>query len=100
MKTKQKLSPITVNRAGEVHHFYASSIARWSVSYDLQGLITRMKADGYPFNVYLVPGPESRPYQIDLFTPQVDGLIWLAFYGDDKAAADADARQKAKEADQ
>lgn len=92
---RPQLHAITINRKGETHHFFASSLGRWTVSYDLQGLVTRMKSDGLPFNVYLVPGPENRPYEIDYFTPKVEGVQWLAFYGMKSDLADAEERAKA-----
>lgn len=92
---RPQLHAITINAKGEQHHFFASSLGRWSVSYDLQGLITRMKSDGLPFNVFLVPGPESRPYEIENFVPKVEGVTFLAFYGLKSALADAEDRAKA-----
>lgn len=63
------------------HHFFASSVASWRAMIDLGELIQIMKKDSYAFNVWLVPGPEDTPYKIANFTPQVEGAIWLAFYG-------------------
>lgn len=63
------------------HHFFASSLGRWKVGYDLETLIKTMKRDGMPFNVYMVPGPVDTPYEIEWFAPQVEGVVWLTFYG-------------------
>ena len=52
----------------------ATLASRWT-------LIARMKKAGYPFNVWMVPGPESAEYQIEYYAPQVEGSIWIAFYG-------------------
>lgn len=62
------------------HHFFASSVATWRVSYDLHQLIEDMAREGYCFNVALVPGPIDTPYQIRNFMPQLEGTTYLAFY--------------------
>lgn len=91
MATK-RLIPTTIDNNDAQHHFFASSAARWTVGYDLQAIITRMKRDGYPFNVYLVPGPESRPYEISFFIPNVEGVVFLAFYGPTEQVKRAEER--------
>jgi hypothetical protein len=65
----------------ERHHFFAASMATWRTMIDLGELIQFMKKEGYAFNVWLVPGPEAQDYKIAYFAPQVEGAIWLAFYG-------------------
>lgn len=84
-KTRTKLTATTAPRpskdATPAHHFFASSAAQWRSSYDLGDLIARMKTAGLPFNVYMVPGPESADYRIEWFAPQVEGTTWLVFYG-------------------
>lgn len=64
-----------------MHHFFASSLGEWRVGYDLATLIAAMKRGKLPFNVYLVPGPKDAHYNIEWYCPQVDGTIFLAFYG-------------------
>jgi len=82
---KKKPAPLvamtTLQDGKEHHHFFASSVATWRTMIDLGELIQFMKKEGYPFNVWLVPGPEAQNYQIAYFTPQVEGIVWLAFYG-------------------
>jgi hypothetical protein len=81
-KRKRQLIPVTTLAEGtEHHHFFASSAASWRTSADLDVVIEAMKAEGYPFNLWLVPGPEAQDYTISMFTPQVEGIVWLAFYG-------------------
>ena len=62
------------------HHFYVSSLATWRVGYDVETLIKQMKAEGFPFNVWVVPGVKETPYRIEMFAPQVEGALWVAFY--------------------
>lgn len=82
--TKPKLTATTTHREGTPrHHFFASSLAQWKVSYDLASLIDSLKGEGYPFNVWLVPGDITRQYKIEYYTPQVDDATWLVFYGQD-----------------
>lgn len=81
--TKKKLTPRTNTYADETprHHFFASSAAQWRTGYDLGALIKAMQADGYAFNVWMVPGTENAEYAISNFAPQVEGATWLIFYG-------------------
>lgn len=75
------LSPDTADREGVVlRHFFASSMATWKVSYDLEGLIRALRREGYPFAVYSVPGPLDAEYEIKMFTPQVEGTQHLVTY--------------------
>jgi hypothetical protein len=62
------------------HHFFVSSIATWRTGYDLAELVRSMKTEGFNFNVFVVPGPESSTYKIAYYTPQVDGTINLGAY--------------------
>ena len=62
------------------HHFFASSMLQWEVSYSLSGLLDKMQRAGQPFNLYLVPGPVDADYQIEGYAPQVEGVIWLSYH--------------------
>lgn len=78
---KPPLRPSTTDREGRpLRHFFASSMATWKVSYDLQYLIATLKREGYPFAVYSVPGPIEQSYEIKMFTPQVEGTQHLVTY--------------------
>lgn len=63
------------------HHFFVSSMATWKVGYDLAELIDTLKREGYPFNVWLVPGAKDTDYEINFYAPQVEGAVWLNFFG-------------------
>lgn len=80
MTKKTPLSAVTTNR-DTIHHFFASSLGRWKVSYDIASLIATMKKDDLPFNVWIVPGEIDRPYEINGFAPVVEDAKWLIFYG-------------------
>lgn len=80
-KGKTLVATNTLSDGVERHHFFASSFATWRTSGDIGDLIQIMKKEGYPFNVWLVPGPEASNYTISMFTPQVEGIVWLTFYG-------------------
>ena len=61
-------------------HFYASSIASWRVSEDLETLIKDMKREGYSFAVVMVPLPIEADYEITSYMPNVEGCVLLAEY--------------------
>lgn len=84
--TKKTLTATTKRPRDEApqHHFFASSAAEWTVGYDLETIIRTMKKAGYPFNIYLVPGSADADYQIQMYAPQVEGTVWLGFYGRDE----------------
>jgi hypothetical protein len=85
MSVKFKATTQGNRDAAPRHHFFSSSVATWKVGYDLEGLIKHMKKEKYPFNVYLVPGPETAEYKIEYFAPQVEGTVWLGFYKPEEA---------------
>jgi hypothetical protein len=64
----------------ETHHFYVSSAATWMVGYDVADLIRQMRLEGLCFNLWIVPGPKNAPYKIEMFAPQVEGAVCIAFY--------------------
>ena len=81
--TAQKLQATTRYSHEEAprHHFFVSSAATWRVGYDLAELITALKRENYPFNVWLVPGPKDADYEVHCYAPQVEGAVFLSFYG-------------------
>jgi hypothetical protein len=83
MTKTRKLTTTNTNRKGETHHFFVSSGIEWRVGTDVAALITRFKKSDWPFNVWMVPGAENTAYQIENYAPQVEGAVWLGFYGHD-----------------
>lgn len=63
-----------------VGHFFASSVANWRTSINLDELIKTMKKDGYQFNLFYVPVPKDAEYDIKMYAPQVPGAVWLGAY--------------------
>lgn len=64
-------------------HFYASSVAQWATTdetRDLPALIELMDKDGYPYNLFLVPGKHTDEYEIKMYQPQVKGAEWLGTF--------------------
>ena len=65
------------------NHFFASSIAQWATTTDerdLRGLIKLMDQDGYPYNLFLIPGPFDAEYEIKMYQPQAPGAVWVGHY--------------------
>jgi hypothetical protein len=83
-KALKLVSSTSPKPGGEpTHHFFVTSMVRWSRGYDLAALIAVMKRASYPFNVWLVPGPVNGCYSVEHYVPQVEGAQWLANYGYD-----------------
>lgn len=64
-------------------HFYASSVATWATTTDerdLRQLLKLMDKDGYPYNLFLVPGKHTDPYEIAMYQPMVKGTQWLGTF--------------------
>jgi hypothetical protein len=64
-------------------HFYASSVAQWATTddkRDLPALIDLMEKDGYTYNLFLVPGKHTDPYEISMYQPMVKGTQWLGTF--------------------
>ena len=61
-------------------HYFASSMAAWQTSNDLEDLIKRMKLDGFAFNIWHVPVAKGADYQINGYAPQVKDAVQIAFY--------------------
>jgi len=69
------------------HHFFGTSHVEWrctSEDRDLRGLIKFFEQAGYPYALYLVPGPDDRPYQIKHTIPDVDGVVCLGTFEPDR----------------
>jgi len=67
----------------ENHHFFASSAATWITSTaerNLEALLAHMNKEGYAYNLFLVPLPQTAVYDIDWFQPQVAGTMWLGAF--------------------
>lgn len=64
-------------------HFYASSFCTWMVDRDPAELVRRMKTEGYPFTLWLVPLPLASGYEIFAYAPVVDGIVRLCHYATD-----------------
>ena len=65
------------------YHFYASSVAQWATTTDdrdLRQLTALMDKDGYSYNLFLVPGKHTDPYEIKMYQPMVDGVQWLGHF--------------------
>lgn len=62
-------------------HFFASSVASWEASANLDEVLAWMKKDGYPFNLWKVPLPADAEYKISMYAPQVEGCVFIGFWG-------------------
>ena len=58
-------------------HFFAASMREWRVDQDIERLIRRMKKDKYAFSLWYVPTAIEQDYDIERFTPQVNGAVML-----------------------
>jgi hypothetical protein len=64
-------------------HFFAASVYDWATTTeerDLRQLVKLMDGFGTGYNLFLVPLPDGADYDINFFTPQVEGTQWLGFY--------------------
>jgi hypothetical protein len=64
-------------------HFYASSVAQWATTTDerdLPDLLAMMEKDGLTYNLFLVPGKHTDPYEIAMYQPMVKGTQWLGTF--------------------
>jgi len=66
-------------------HWFLSSVTGWNVDTDLlEAIKLRKREDALGLlspescSVYLVPGPIEREYRINQYTPQVDGIVFIA----------------------
>jgi hypothetical protein len=62
-------------------HFYACNAGTWRVDNDVVNLIKEMKTDKLGFTLNYVPLPIDANYEIRFYTPQVEGLVYLGYYG-------------------
>lgn len=78
-----------VSDPNEEYHFFTSSLAYWRTSSSLYKCMRdQRKADQSlnnfkvkGFNIYMVPLPNDKdhPYDINNYTPQVEGTEWIHF---------------------
>jgi hypothetical protein len=64
-------------------HFFAASVSQWATTNetrDLRQLLALMDKDGYAYNLFLVPGKHTDPYEIKMYQPMVKDTQWLGFY--------------------
>ena len=61
-------------------HFFASSVCTWRTRASIQEIIKLMTKEGYSFNLWYVPIPESSTYKINGYAPIVDGAIYLGMF--------------------
>ena len=78
-KAKQKLQ-YTCDHKNERFHFFASSIAEWSVNKNIDDLIKHMVKAGFPFAVWYVPTHVTAEYEIHSYTPDVEGRVFLGHW--------------------
>ena len=78
-KAKPKLQ-YTYDHKNERFHFFASSIAEWQSNKDLDDLIQCMTRSGFPFAVWYVPTNVTAGYEIQSYTPQVEGRVFLGHW--------------------
>jgi hypothetical protein len=64
----------------EPFHFFASSVAEWRTSENLDELIATMKKLEYPFNLFFVPIAATAEYEIRQYSPRVEGTKFLGFW--------------------
>lgn len=79
MRTKKQ--PLTYRPNNAPTHFFASSVASWKVSENLDELLASMKKDGYPFNLFKIPLPITENYKIINYSPNVEGSTFIGFWG-------------------
>jgi hypothetical protein len=64
-------------------HFFAASTATWATTSDertLQQLLKLMDKEKLAYNLYLVPCKHDAEYEINWFTPQVEGTMHLGTF--------------------
>jgi hypothetical protein len=62
------------------HHFFATSFCEWKVDEDIREVIKYMEKQKYPYNLWMIPLEEKENYNIEDFTPQVEGRVYLGQY--------------------
>jgi len=74
----------------ETFHFFAASFCTWAHmndTRDLPALIDLMNAEGYPYNLFMVPVHHAVPYEINFYQPQVEGTIHIGTFEPKKKRA-------------
>lgn len=62
------------------HHFFATSFCEWKADEDIREVIKYMEKQKNPYNLWMIPLEEKANYEIEDFTPQVEGRIYLGQY--------------------
>jgi hypothetical protein len=75
MATKKEALPLPTKG-----HFFGSNYRYWRTSSSVVDLIEKMKTDKVSFMLCYVPLPEEANYEINFYTPQVEGTIYLGNY--------------------
>ncbi|RLC24906.1 MAG: hypothetical protein DRH93_03365 [Deltaproteobacteria bacterium] len=70
------------NNADHHGHFFASSLHTWMAYTNIDVLITRMKAEKDLFNLFYVPIDIQAVYDIEFYTPQVNGTVLIGQYSE------------------
>jgi len=79
-----KKAKLTFKSSESQFHFYASSAATWVTGEDPEALLERIrKEDGNKLghSLWFVPVSEDTPYEIEMYAPQVEGAVYLGYYG-------------------
>lgn len=80
MTTRSKWKMRTKHHTGAEHKFFAASAVSCTVSTNLESVIRRMKARGWPFNVWMSPiGAEPDAWSEYLLVDDTE-LTWLGYY--------------------
>jgi hypothetical protein len=61
-------------------HYFASSVAEWRVSDDLEGLIKYFKSEDFPFVIWHIPLDIHADYKINGYVPDVYERTVIANY--------------------
>jgi hypothetical protein len=61
-------------------HFYAANAGTWRVNNNVEELIKEMRTDKLGFMLTYVPLPIASNYEINFWTPQVEGVVYLGYY--------------------
>ena len=82
-KSAKPVMKYRVDNWDKPFHFFLSSVGEWKTGKNLDDLVAKMKRSGLSFNVFYVPGPEDAEYKISCYAPQVEGAVFIGYYGFD-----------------
>lgn len=81
MAKSMTFKPVHLNDGTRVpQHFFAASMAEWRVHEDPVVLINAFKREGYSFTLWYVPVDIRTNYEIEYFSPIVEGAKMLGTY--------------------